>query len=296
MGTFVAVLISTLTIACSYGLIALGISLTWSSLGMLNLAHGITFAFAGYGAWWIGTEVSDSPFVVLLAGITTGALVAILVVGVSFLPLKRQENFPMRSLTITLALNIVGVQVLQEVFGPQAKDIPDVFTFEAFTLFGTTVLPDRAGAIGVSLVVLLGVLFWAKRSRSGLQMRALMQNPEGAALVGVGLNQTAIAVMAVSGGLAGLAAVLLQGVFFASPAAWSAPLTRGLVISLLGGLGSISGALGAALVLGAAEAVTARFVGGQYVLYIQFVIVIGVLLVRPRGFGGLLDQVREADE
>ena len=63
MDALVSLTISTLTLAASYGLIALGISLIWSSLGMLNLAHGITFAFAGYGAWWIGTEVSDNPAV-----------------------------------------------------------------------------------------------------------------------------------------------------------------------------------------------------------------------------------------
>lgn len=296
MSDVVAIAISTLTIASSYGLIAVGISLTWSSLGMLNLAHGITFAFAGYGAWWFGTNLSSNPVVVIVAGMATGAAFALVVASLAFLPLKRQENFPARSLTVTLALNIVGVQVLQQAFGPQAQNIPDVFTFEPFTLFGTTVLPDRAGAIAVATVVLGGLLVWARTSRAGLQLRALMQNPEGAALVGIGLNQTAMAVMAVSGALAGLAAVLLQNVFFVSPVSWSEPLTRALVIALLGGLGSLSGALGAAFILGLTEALTARYLGGQNVLYVQFAVVIAVLLVRPRGLGGLLDEVREADE
>ncbi len=296
MESVVAILVSTMTLAATYGLVALGISLTWSSLGMLNLAQGITFAFAGYGAWWIGTNVADQPAVVLAAGMATGALCALAVAAVAVLPLKRQENYPVRSLTITLALNIVGSQLLLQTFGPQAKDIPDVFTFEPFEFGGTTILPDRAGAIVISALVLAAVLWWSRSSRSGLQVRALMQNPEGASLVGVGVNQTALAVMAVSGALAGLAAVLLQDVFFASPTSWSAPLIRGLVIALLGGLGSISGTLIAAVVLGLAEALTAKYVGGQFVLYVQFGLVMAVLLVRPRGIGGLLDEVREADE
>ncbi|MBC8196043.1 MAG: branched-chain amino acid ABC transporter permease [Acidimicrobiia bacterium] len=296
METLVAVLVSTLSLAAGYGLLAIGISLTWSSLGLLNLAHGITFGFAGYGAWWFGTEVSANPVGVVIAGVVTGAFTGLVVVAVAFLPIKRQENFPVRSLTITLALNLVGTQILLRVFGPKAKNIPSVFTFDSINLFGTVILPDRTGMIVTAAVVLLATLIWFRRSRSGLRVRALMQNPEGAALVGVSLNRTAVVVMMVSGALAGLSAVLLQEIFFASPYSWSTPLIKGLVIALLGGLGSIPGALLAALVLGATEAGTARFVGGQYVLYTQFALVVGVLLARPRGIGGLLDEVREADE
>lgn len=296
MDVFIAVLVSALSLAAGYGLVATGISLTWSSLGMLNLAHGITFGFAGYGAWWFGTEVSGHPVVVVVAGMATGAVTGLLVVAVAFLPIKRQENFQVRSLTITLALNLIGAQVLLQVFGPLAKNIPPVFTFRPVTLFGTTVLPDRVGMIATASVVLVATMVWFRRSRGGLRVRALMQNPEGAALVGISLNQTAVIVMVVSGALAGLAAVLLQNIFYASPYSWSTPLIKGLVIALLGGLGSVPGALLAALVFGVTEAGTARFLGGQYVLYTQFALVIAVLLVRPRGFGGLLDKVREADE
>jgi branched-subunit amino acid ABC-type transport system permease component len=146
-------------------------------------------------------------------------------------------------------------------------------------------LPDKLGAIVVSLVLMLATLVWMKRSRTGLEIRAMMQNPEGAALVGIGVRSTAMAVMAVTGALAGLAAVLLSQTYFVSPFSGTTPLIKGLIVALCGGLGSIPGALLAAALMGTLE--------GQYVLMTQFLFVIAVLLVRPRGIAGMLDQTRE---
>jgi branched-chain amino acid transport system permease protein len=289
-------IISAVTLAATYGLLALGISLTYSSLGMINLAHGMTFAASGYGAWWVGSNVSSHPTAVVGGGIGTGVLCGLLICAVAYLPLKRQENYIIRSMTVTLALNIVVIQFLLATFGPSAKRIPDVFTFERIVVGPAVLQPGAAGAIGCSLLIVVLVLLWLRRTRSGLQVRALVQNPEGAALVGVSVNATALAVMAVSGGMAGLAAVLLQDIYYASPSSWVAPLVKGLIIALLGGLGSIPGALTAAGILGATEAVTAQYLGGEYVLMTQFALIIVIMVVRPRGIAGLVDEVREADE
>ena len=132
-----------------------------------------------------------------------------------------------------------------------------------------------------------------KRSRRGLEIRAMMQNPEGAALVGVGLRSTAMAVMMVTGAMAGLAAVLLSQNYFISPFAGTTPLVKGMVVALAGGLGSVAGALIAAVLIGFIEAVTAVGLGGQYVLITQFLFIIAVLLVRPRGIAGMIEHTRE---
>ncbi|MCW5626577.1 MAG: branched-chain amino acid ABC transporter permease, partial [Burkholderiales bacterium] len=129
--------------------------------------------------------------------------------------------------------------------------------------------------------------------RRGLEIRAMMQNPEGAALVGIGVRSTAFAVMAVTGALAGLAAVLLSQTYFVSPYSGLLPLIKGLIVALAGGLGSIAGALIAAVLMGFTEAFTASLLGGQYVLITQFALIIVILLIRPRGIGGLLDETRE---
>ena len=120
----------------------------------------------------------------------------------------------------------------------------------------------------------------------------MMQNPEGAALVGVDLRSTAVSVMMVTGGLAGLAAVLLSQNYFVSPYSGTTPLVKGMVVALAGGLGSVAGAGIAALLVGLVEALTAVELGGQYVLMTQFLLIIVILLMRPRGIGGMIQHAR----
>ncbi len=287
------VIVSALALWAIYGLLAIGISIVWSSLGMINMAHGFTFAIAGYGAWLAAQYVSDAGVVVLGAGILTGAVSGALIYAVAFLPLHDKPNFVVRSLIATLAISLLGTQALQWLFGPRVKSLPRVFGNTPLELGDIVITADKLGAV-VSSTLLLGVvLLWMTRSRRGLEIRAMMQNPEGAALVGIGLRRTAMSVMAVTGALAGLASVLLSQTFFVSPGAGLQPLVKGLIVALCGGLGSIPGALLAAGLVGITEAATATWLGGQYVLMTQFAVIIGVLLIRPRGIGGLLDETRE---
>ncbi len=142
-------------------------------------------------------------------------------------------------------------------------------------------------------MVLAAVLLWMRWSRRGVQMRAMMQDPEGAALVGVSVRTTGMMVLAICGGLAGLSAVLLSATFFVNPSVGVVPLAKGLVIALLGGLGSIWGAVIAAILVGFTEALTSKYLGPQYSLFMMYVLVFAVLVVRPRGIGGILDEVRQ---
>jgi branched-chain amino acid transport system permease protein len=286
-------ILTTATLASIYGLLAIGISIIWSSLGMINMAHGFTFAVSGYGAWLVAQYLSANGAAVLAGGILTGMISGALIGAAAFLPLYDKPNFAVRSLIATLALSLFGSQSLLWVFGPRVKALPKIFGYGSVH-FGTAVASyDKIGSIICSIVLLLFALAWMKRSRRGLEIRAMMQNPEGAALVGVGLRSTAIAVMVVTGGLAGLAAVLLSQTYYVSPYSGTMPLVKGIVVALAGGLGSVAGAVVAAVLIGLVEAVTAVGLGGQYVLITQFLFIIIVLLIRPRGIAGMLEHTRE---
>lgn len=287
------IILTTASLASIYGLLAIGISIIWSSLGMINMAHGFTFAFAGYGAWIVAHTLSASAPAVLVAGIAAGALAGVAIAGVAFIPLYDKPNFPLRSLIATLGISLLGAQALLYVFGPRVKALPRIFGYGRIHLFGIAITADKLGTIICAPLVLLAVLVWARTSRRGLQIRAMMQNPEGAALVGVGLRSTALAVMALTGGLAGLAAVLLSQTYYVSPYSGLTPLLKGMIVALAGGLGSIPGALIAAVCIGFVETLTAVTLGGKFVLITQFLFIIAVLLIRPRGIAGMLEQTRE---
>jgi branched-chain amino acid transport system permease protein len=285
--------LTTITLAAIYGLLALGISIIWSSLGMINLAQGFTFSVAGYGAWLVAQNISGNGFAVVAGGVITGALAGALIGGIAFIPLYDKPNFPLRSLVATLGISLFGGQCLLWIFGPRVKALPKIFGV-GNVHFGPAVASyDKLGSIVCSVVLLVVTLAWMKTSRRGLEIRAMMQNPEGAALVGVGLRSTAMSVMMVTGAMAGLASVLLSQNYFIRPDAGVTPLVKGMVVALAGGLGSVAGALIAAVLIGFIEAVTAVTLGGQYVLITQFLFIILVLLVRPRGIAGMIEHTRE---
>ena len=287
------VALTTVTLASIYGLLALGISIIWSSLGMINMAQGFTFAVSGYGAWLVAQNISTNGFAVVAGGVITGALAGAVIGGIAFIPLYDKPNFPLRSLIATLAISLMGGQFLLWIFGPRVKALPKIFGYGSFHIGTTVASHEKVGSIICSAILLLVTLAWMKRSRRGLEIRAMMQNPEGAALVGVGLRSTAMAVMMVTGAMAGLAAVLLSQNYFVSPSSGTMPLIKGMVVALAGGLGSVAGALIAAILIGLIEAVTAVSLGGQYVLITQFLFIIAVLLVRPRGIAGMIEHTRE---
>lgn len=287
------ILLNALVVACIYGLIAVAVSITWSSLGLINLGYGFVFSFAGYGAWLTASYVTKMSVVVMAGGVLAGALCGVLICLLVFIPLHDKPNFTTRGMIGTLAISLIGSQALLMQFGPRAKALPEFFGNWSVNVGGTVLTADRIGIILCSVAMLGFVVMWMKGSRRGLEIRAMMMNPHAASIVGIGIRRTGIYVMAVTGAMAGLAAVLLSQTYYVAPFSGLTPLIKGVSIALCGGLGSVQGAVIAAIILGFTEAVTSDLLGGQYVLITQFLVIICILIVRPRGISGLLDKARE---
>jgi branched-chain amino acid transport system permease protein len=178
------------------------------------------------------------------------------------------------------------------VFGPDSRALPVLFGSGDFRLGDTVVTADKTGSI-VSAAVVLGLgIIALKKTRIGLAVRALTQNVEGAKLVGIDRRMVALAVLVASGVLAGLAAVLLSQTIYVSWQSGVTPLLKGMIVALLGGLGSIPGAVIAAVLVGGTDAATSKYLGQGWVLVTEFALIGVVLLLRPRGVGGLLEATR----
>jgi len=303
-------IIYALNLAAIYSLMAIGISLLWSSVGMINMAHGATFVVSGYSTLvassWIVPIIKASlagtafytPVLVLsmtTVALLSGAIFGAIIYLIAFLPLHDKPNFAIRSLIATLAINIATVQLFLWWFGPRQKALPKLFGFGRIDFLEFSIRYDQAATIVGTLLLVGSMLLWFRNSRLGLEIRAMMQNPEGAALSGISIRKKALPVMMLTGSLAGMAAILLSQTSFLSPTAGALPLIKGLTIALLGGLGSIGGAMLGALLIGILEVITGEipFLGQRYVLLIQFIFIVMVLIVRPRGLGGLLDETRK---
>lgn len=294
------ILSNAIVLACIYGTLAIGLSITWSSLGLLNLGYGFVFSFAGYGAWLTSIFLRGLlpdylvGASVLLGGIFSGVVGGMLICATSFIPIHDKPNFTLRGMIATLAISLMGTQSLLWWFGPRSKNLPEIFGTAKLHLLGVVMTGDKIGNVITSIALLILVLQWMRASRRGLEIRAMMMNPHAASIVGIGVRKTGFYVMAITGGLAGLAAVLLSQTYYIQPFSGLTPMIKGVAIALCGGLGSVRGAVIAALLLGLNEAVTSVAFGGQYVLITQFLLIILIMIVRPRGIGGILDKAREA--
>ncbi len=287
------ILINAVVVACIYGLVAVAVSITWSSLGLLNLGYGFIFSFAGYGAYLVARMLSDHPVAVLIAGVLTGALGGIIICSLVFIPLHDKPNFTVRGMIGTLAISLMGSQALLWWFGPKNKALPEIFGYWKISIGGTVLTSDKIGIVVCSIIMLILVVRWMKSSRRGLEIRAMMMNPHAASIVGIGIRRTGFYVMAITGAMAGLSSVLLSQTYYIAPFSGITPLIKGVSIALCGGLGSVQGAVIAAIILGFTEALTSRLLGGQYVLITQFLVIITILIIRPRGIAGILDKARE---
>jgi branched-chain amino acid transport system permease protein len=288
-----SVLITTLNLSAVYALVALGLSLTWAGLGFLNLAHGTTYAGAAYGAWWASEHISGNAFAVLGGGLVTGALLGLLLYLVVFLPLDGRKNFELRTLVATLAIALAGENILLRQWGAESKTFPPIFErLPDISIGEQNMTSAQVGAL-ISATILVVILVLAlEGSRIGLGVRALTQNVEGAKLVGINRRTAAIAILAVSGALVGVAAVLLGPVYFVSPFVGFQPMIKGLTVAMLGGLGSVRGTVIAAILVAFVEALTAVYIGPEFVLVTLFVLLAAVLLLRPRGIAGVLETTR----
>jgi branched-chain amino acid transport system permease protein len=287
-------IVSAVTLTCIYGTLAIGLSITWSSLGLINMSYGFIFALSGYGAWLTAQYVSTNGLVIIPVAVLTGALGGLLVCALAFIPLHDKPNYTIRGMIATLAISLLGTQALLWWFGARNKGLPALFGTWKLSVIGFVMTADKVGGVIASILLLTAILIYMRWSRRGLEIRAMMMNPHAASIVGIGLRSTGLSVMALTGGLSGMAAVLLAQTYYISPFGGVTPMIKGLSVALCGGLGSVTGAVIAAGLLGINEAITGRYLGGQYVLITQFLLIIIILLIRPRGIAGILDRAREA--
>src|SRR6218665_200518 len=184
------VLINAVVLACIYGTLAIGISITWSSVGLINLAYGFIYAAAGYGAWMTAQHITGNGAMVLAAGVLTGALAGLFVCALAFIPIHDKPNFPVRGMIATLAISLIGMQTLLWVFGPLSKNLPEIFGSGSVMLGDTALTADKIGNVLVSIGFVAAVVMWMRSSRRGLEIRAMMMNPHAAAIVGIGVRRT----------------------------------------------------------------------------------------------------------
>jgi branched-chain amino acid transport system permease protein len=285
--TISAILVSGIVLGSVYALMASGLSLVWTTLGIFNFAHGALMTLGAYVAW----SVSDAAGLDLwlAAGIAVGVAavigVGILIERVLIRPFYDQRDILLITVMTTLAAMIFLEKGIQLVWGARLKQLRPIAPGKV-DLLGTTISAQEALVIVVA-PVLLGILWqFLRHSRIGRGIRAVGQNPSAAKLIGIDVSTLFIVTFALSAGLAALTGVLLGSVRLVTPTFGAEPLVKALIIVIFGGLGSLGGTILAAYLIGLLEAALIFFIGIYWAPSMLFVLLIAVLLVRPQGLLG----------
>lgn len=281
------VFVSGIVLASVYAMIASGLSLVWTTLGIFNFAHGALMTLAAYLAW----TVSDAAGL----GLGMGAGIAVGVAGIvgAGILIERlivrpfYDNRDMLLITVmtTMAAMIFIEKGTQLLWGARLKQLAPVIPGHV-KILGTTISAQEGLIIAIA-PVLLGLLFvFLRNSRIGRGIRAVGQNPDAAKLIGIDVSTLFIVTFALSAALAGLTGILLGSVRMVTPTYGAEPLVKGLIIVIFGGLGSLGGTIVAAYLLGLLEAFLIYFIGIYWAPSMIFILLIVVLLVRPQGLLG----------
>jgi branched-chain amino acid transport system permease protein len=266
-----------------YLLIALGLSLIFSLGGIVNLAHGAFYAIGAYLTVVLSPHIGFGGSLVASPGLV--ALIGILFERVLFRRFYRSD--PILSLLVTFGLAMVAEQLLRMIFGapPKSFAIPE-------WLRGQVVVGDfiysfyRTILLAIAVACVAGLWVLLQKTAFGRVVRAGVQDPDMIGALGISLEPYMAAVAALGIGLAGLAGVLLAPIYGVHPAMGQEIITPAFVVVVLGGLGSFWGVVVAALLVGLVKGLTVAVGYGQFSTAVIYLMMLLVLLFRPRGLFG----------
>ncbi|HZL35106.1 MAG TPA: branched-chain amino acid ABC transporter permease [Tepidisphaeraceae bacterium] len=285
---FLDQLLIGLSIGATYALIALGYTMVYGVLRLINFAHGDVYMVGAVCGWYIARALVGHapPWVVLLA-VFIGAAVACGVLGylievLAYRPLRNRPRLVLLITAIGVSLLLENLFQLKIVFGPTHQDYP-IELRDAFGRYFTL------AALGLSLALMTAMTWFVMRTKTGLALRAVSFRFETATLMGINTNRIISFTFMVGSGLAAVAGVLNAMRYQVDPLMGIMPGLKAFIAAVLGGIGNIPGALVGGLLIGIIEAMLQGFLPAGYTAYADaaaFVILIVILLVKPSGLLG----------
>ncbi len=290
MTVFWQILIDGFAISSLYALGATGFALIFGVSGVLNLSHGALMVAAVVAAWAAGDELHVSPYTGATIGIGVGFSASLITYFMIVRPLQqtrkiREEEKEIFILTATLLWGIMIQELIAYLYTNNAKTVAPIVQ-GVVSIAGVRTPTNEIFTAVVCWLAIAALWLIVNRTRAGKAVLAASMNPRGVTLLGIELSQVYIAVWAIYGSLVGIAGVLL-GMFLGVSSYSIGPLTASAFsIVVLGGLGSVSGALIAAYVVGYLETVTAYLISPAYRTIPALLLLVAVMYVRPRGLLG----------
>jgi len=265
-----------------YILVALGLTLLFSILGILNFAHGEIYMLGAYVVYYACVGAHINFFWSLLLSAFALGIFGILLERFVFRQIRGDmEPAVLACIGLTVLLQTVAVIA----FGTYLKYIPSIFP-GILKLGGLRLSKDRLLVMGIALVFTSALLFVISKTKTGKAMLAISHDAEAAALQGINVNRISALTMGIGCALAAVAGGLMGSLLQLAPYMGTFAMTKGIAVIILGGIGSVPGAVIGGFILGLVDGLAPLFTSGTIAAIIGFSVIVLILLIKPKGLLG----------
>ena len=288
MEVFLGAIINGIALGMAYALIAVGYSMVFGILRLINFSHASVYAFGAYMVYFfVSLRLGLLP--AILVAIVLSGLLAVLIDQVALKPLRTKSSVPIASLITTIGVSFIIQNFLSmdTIFTSEKKGFPSLNLFGAIQFGNITIQSSQVIMFFVALILLGLLTFIVHKTRLGLAMRATEQNPRAAHLMGVNVNFVISAAFFLGGATAAISGALIGGYYqIISPTMGAIIGLKAFSAAVVGGIGILYGSVVGGLVVGIAETVAAQYLGSNVRDPMAFVILILILILRPNGLFG----------
>jgi branched-chain amino acid transport system permease protein len=275
--------INGLAIGGVYVLIALGLTTVFGILGIAHFAHGSISMFGGYLTFFLVTSSGISILAAIPIALMVGFVLGLVVEILAYRPVRNANHINAFIVALGLTMMVEGINL--QFFGHEQVVIPTGLS-RVFRFGGLTVPELRLYVIIAAIVLVVAMMVFVERTKTGQAIRAVADNRDAAILMGVNVKSIPLIVFGMSTTLGVAAGIMVGALFAIAPGIGEGFVVKGFAVLILGGLGSFPGAILGGTVLGITESIAAGFISSAYKDVIAFVVMILVLLIRPQGLLG----------
>ncbi len=275
-----------LALGMSYALIAVGYSLVFGILRLINFSHGSVYAFGAHMVlMFVSMNFGLIP-AIFLSILLTG-LLGMLIDKTALQPLRKKKSIPIAGLITTIGISYIIQNMLMILFGSERKPFPSLFDMGMINILSVQISSTQIFMMVVSILLLTIMTFVINKTKIGLAMRALSQNVKAAHLMGINVNFVVIFTFFLGGASAAIAGTLISGYYqIVYPTMGFVVGLKAFSAAVLGGIGVLHGAVVGGLIVGVSESLAAAFFGGTYRDAVSFIVLIIVLVLKPDGLFG----------
>lgn len=285
--TFITNLINGVSLGSMYAVIALGYTMVYGIAKMLNFAHGDVIMVGAYIVFALTSYAGVNPYLALVISMAACTLLGMAIERFAYKPLRGASPLAVLITAIGVSYFLQNMALL--IFGSQAKSFTSIVNLPALTLAGgkITISAETIVTIIVSLIIMVSLTLFVNKTKPGRAMLAVSEDKGAAQLMGVNVNATISLTFAIGSGLAAVAGVLLCSAYpTLSSQTGAMPGIKAFVAAVLGGIGSIPGAVIGGVLIGVIEILSRSYISSQMADAIVFAVLIIVLLVKPTGILG----------